>query len=168
MKTIYDLDSQTHQVDIIPDRSGKSFRVHLGEKTTDVQILQAGDGKLELLIDGRQVTAYVSPDSAKRWVTVNGQTLLLVKSSGARPRGAAHSHAAGELTAPMPGQVRAVNVSEGEPVTKGQTLLLLEAMKMEIRVQAPRGGVVKRLFVRQGQSVEREQMLIEIADSLEG
>ncbi len=84
MKTIYDLDSQTHQVDIIPDRSGKSFRVHLGEKTTDVQILQAGDGKLELLIDGRQVTAYVSPDSAKRWVTVNGQTLLLIKSSGAR------------------------------------------------------------------------------------
>lgn len=168
MKAIFDLDSQAYPVDIIPDRSGKSFRVHLGEKTTDVEILQAGAGKLELRIDGRRVTAYVSPDNAKRWVTVNGQTLLLVKSSGTRPRGAAHSHAAGELTAPMPGQVRAVNVSEGELVTKGQTLLLLEAMKMEIRVQAPRDGVVKKLSVQQGQTVEREQILIEIANASEG
>jgi pyruvate carboxylase subunit B len=62
----------------------------------------------------------------------------------------------------MPGQVRAVNVNEGDTVTKGQTLLVLEAMKMEIRVQAPHGGVVKKLFVNQGQTVEREQMLLEI------
>jgi biotin carboxyl carrier protein len=46
-------------------------------------------------------------------------------------------------------------------VTKGQTLLVLEAMKMEIRVQAPLAGVVKKLFVKQGQTVEREQILIE-------
>jgi biotin carboxyl carrier protein len=62
----------------------------------------------------------------------------------------------------MPGQVRAVNVSEGDSVTKGQTLLLLEAMKMEIRVQAPSDGIVKKLFVKQGQTVEREQILIEV------
>jgi biotin carboxyl carrier protein len=62
----------------------------------------------------------------------------------------------------MPGQVRALNVSEGDAVTKGQTLLVLEAMKMEIRVQAPRDGSVKKLFVKQGQTVEREQVLIEI------
>jgi biotin carboxyl carrier protein len=164
MKTIFDLDSQTYPVDVTPDRSGKSFRVHLGEKTVEVEILQAKDGKLELLIEGKQITAYVSSDNAKRWVTVNGRTLLLTKSSGAQPRGAAHHHAAGELTAPMPGQVRAVNVSEGESVTKGQTLLLLEAMKMEIRVQAPRDGVVKKLSVQQGQTVEREQLLVEIAE----
>ena len=68
----------------------------------------------------------------------------------------------------MPGQVRAVNVSEGDAVTKGQTLLVLEAMKMEIRVHAPRDGVVKKLLVKQGQTVEREQILIEIVDTLEG
>jgi 3-methylcrotonyl-CoA carboxylase alpha subunit len=65
----------------------------------------------------------------------------------------------------MPGQIRALNVSEAEAVTKGQTLLVLEAMKMEIRVQAPRDGVVKKLFVEQGQTVEREQVLIEIEES---
>ena len=62
----------------------------------------------------------------------------------------------------MPGQVRTVNVREGDTVTKGQTLLVLEAMKMEIRIQAPQDGVVTKSFVEQGQTVEREQILIEI------
>ena len=69
---------------------------------------------------------------------------------------------AGELTAPMPGQVRAVNVIEGESVMKGQTLMVLEAMKMEIRIQSPMDGVVKSLAVKVGQTVEREQVLVEI------
>jgi biotin carboxyl carrier protein len=165
MKLSFDFNSQSSTVDLTPSNSGKSFRATIGDRSVDVEILQANDGKLDLLIDGRHVTAYVSSNNAKRWVTVNGQTFVLSKSSDARRSGGAHHHAAGELTAPMPGQVRAVNVNEGDAVTKGQTLLLLEAMKMEIRVQAPRDGVVKKLFVRQGQTVEREQMLIEIQDT---
>lgn len=144
--------------------NGKTFTLTLDDKTIQAEVLQAENGKLNLLLDGQHVTAYVSSDNAKRWVTVNGQTFVLTKSSGVRRGGQAH-HAAGELTAPMPGQVRALNVSEGEAVTKGQTLLVLEAMKMEIRVHAPRGGVVRKLFVKEGQTVEREQILIEIEEN---
>ena len=141
--------------------SGKGYVAKLGDRTIEAQILQAKDGKLDLLIDGKHVTAYVSSDNARRWVTVNGQTFLLTKSSGAKRRSAGHDHAS-ELAAPMPGLIRAVNVNEGDAVTKGQTLLLLEAMKMEIRLQAPRDSIVKKLFVKQGQTVEREQVLIEV------
>jgi biotin carboxyl carrier protein len=157
-----------HFNDITLDISsnGKTFALILDDKTIQAEILHAEIGKLDLLIDGQRVTAYVSSDNAKRWVTVNGQTFVLTKSSGARKGGHAH-HAAGELTAPMPGQVRTVNVSEGDAVSKGQTLLVLEAMKMEIRVQAPQNGLVRKLLVKQGQTVEREQMLIEIVDTLE-
>jgi biotin carboxyl carrier protein len=157
-----------HFNDITLDISsnGKTFALTLDDKTIQAEILHAEIGKLDLLIDGQRVTAYVSSDNAKRWVTVNGQTFVLTKSSGARKGGHAH-HAPGELTAPMPGQVRTVNVSEGDAVTKGQTLLVLEAMKMEIRVQAPQYGLVRKLLVKQGQTVEREQMLIEIVDTLE-
>src|SRR5215203_4147747 len=141
--------------------SGKIYRVTIGEKTVDVEVIQSDNGKLDLLIDGKHVTAYVSSDNAKHWVTVNGQTVVLAKSTGTKRRSAGHDHAS-ELVAPMPGLVRGVNVSEGDAVTKGQTLLLLEAMKMEIRVQAPRDGAVKKLFVKQGQTAEREQVLVEI------
>jgi biotin carboxyl carrier protein len=128
-------------------------------------MIHSEHGTLDLLIDGRRVTAYVSSDNAKRWVTINGQTVVLTKSTGTRKGGHGHHHAAGELSAPMPGQVRAVNVSEGDAVTKGQTLLVLEAMKMEIRIHSPQDGVVKKLFVKQGQTVEREQILIEIEEN---
>ena len=163
MKISFDHNSETIPVDLTP--AGKSYRVAIGEQTVEVEILQAKDGRLDLLVDGKRVTAHVSADNSRRWVSVDGQTVVLTRSSGARTGGHAGHHAAGELTAPMPGQVRAVNVGEGDAVTKGQTLLVLEAMKMEIRILAPHDGVVTTLVVKQGQTVEREQVLIEIEAS---
>ena len=163
MKTTFEHDSQIFTVDLVP--AGKAFRINVTDQTMEAQILEAKEGRLELLIDGQRVTAYVSSDHAKRWVTVNGRTLVLNKPAGGRKSGGGMHHASGELIAPMPGQIRAVNVKEGETVTKGQTLLLLEAMKMEIRVQAPRNGVVKKLSVVQGQTVERDQQLVEIEET---
>ena len=145
--------------DITP--TGKSYRATMGDKTVEVEILGTQDGQLTLLIDSERVTAYVSSDNAKRWITINGRTYLFTKQSGSRKSGAKHDHS-GELTAPMPGQVRAVNVNEGDAVTKGQTLMILEAMKMEIRIQSPGDGTVKKLLMKQGDTVEREQTLIEI------
>jgi biotin carboxyl carrier protein len=162
VKVSFDHNGQSFSVDLTP--AGKSYRVRAGEEIVEAQILQAKDGKLDLLIDGKRVTAYVSSDNKRRWVTVNGRTLVFNKSTGGRRGAGGHHPVAGELTAPMPGQVRAVNVKEGQAVIKGQTLLLLEAMKMEIRVQAPRNGVVRKLSVQQGQTVEREQLLVEIEE----
>jgi len=158
MKITFD----NNTIDLTP--TGTSYRAMMGDKTIDVEILGAQDGQLNLLIDGERVTAYISSDNTKRWVTINGRTYQLTKQSGSRKSGQGHHHTAGELTAPMPGQVRAVNVSEGDTVTKGQTLMVLEAMKMEIRIQSPSDGIVKKLFVRQGETVEREQLLIEISE----
>jgi len=154
-------------IDLIPAGTGKSYRATLGDKVVDVEIIRvdAEHGKLDLLIEGEHVTAYISSDGIKRWVTINGQTVVLTRSSDARKSGHAHHHTAGELTAPMPGQVRAVNVSEGEAVTKGQTLIVLEAMKMEIRIQASMHGVVSSILVKTGQTVEREQILVKMEDS---
>jgi biotin carboxyl carrier protein len=160
VKLSFEQNSQVSRIDLIP--SGKSYRATLGDKTVTVEILQAKEGRLDLLVDGQRVTAYVSAENARRWVTIDGQTAVLTKSSGAHSRAHGHPHSAGELSAPMPGQIRAVNVRTGESVSKGQTLIVLEAMKMEIRVQAPHDGIVKKVFVQPGQTVEREQTLIEI------
>ena len=156
-------------IDLTPQ--GKSYRVTMGDKTFDVEILRADNGRLDLRIlrpsDPLSVSksafiAYVSSDGAKRWVTINGQTVVLTKpAAGTQRKGSSHDQASG-LTAPMPGLVRSVNVAEGESVSRGQTLMVLEAMKMEIRIQAKIDGVVKKLLVKQGQTVERDQVLIEI------
>jgi len=140
---------------------GQGFLITIGEQSYEVEVLRAADGQLDLLIDGRRVTAQVSSSGEARWVTMGGRTSRFIRSSGAAAGRSAHLHAS-NLTAPMPGQVRAVNVTAGEAVHKGQTLVVIEAMKMELRVQAPRDGVVGKVFVSVGQSVEREQLLIEV------
>jgi acetyl/propionyl-CoA carboxylase alpha subunit len=69
---------------------------------------------------------------------------------------------ANSLEAAMPGQVRDVLVKEGDTVEKGQTLALLEAMKMEIRVSAPEAGKIAKVLIATGQVVERGQRLFEL------
>jgi biotin carboxyl carrier protein len=151
-------DTQTLEI----NPSGDNYVATMDGKTVSVQVIRAEDGRMDLLIDGQRVNAHVSSDMAKRWVTINGQTIMLTKTSGAK-QGVRHDHAGG-LIAPMPGQVRSVAVRVGDVVKKGQTLLTMEAMKMEIRIQALKDGTVKTLHVSQGQTVEREQILIEMED----
>jgi len=157
-------DSQT--IEINPADDGYVAIMNGGSLAVQVLRVDATRGRMDLLLDERRASAHVSSDGAKRWVTVNGQTCVLTKTSGAK-RGVRHEHAGG-LTAPMPGQVRSVAVGVGEAVKKGQTLLTMEAMKMEIRIQALKEGIVSNLLVRVGQTVEREEILIEIVDRLEG
>ncbi len=151
-------DTQTLEI----NPSGDHYIATMDGKTVSVQVIRAEDGRMDLLIDGQRVNAHVSSDMAKRWVTIDGHTIMLTKTSGAK-QGVRHDHAGG-LIAPMPGQVRSVSVSVGDVVKKGQTLLTMEAMKMEIRIQALKDGTVKALHVAQGQTVEREQILIEMED----
>ncbi|HJK97086.1 MAG TPA: biotin/lipoyl-containing protein, partial [Polyangiaceae bacterium LLY-WYZ-14_1] len=73
--------------------------------------------------------------------------------------------AAGALTAPMPGQVVALRAAVGDPVTPGQVLLVLEAMKMEHAVTAPEAGTVEALPVAPGDQVEAGQVLAVVTPS---
>lgn len=66
------------------------------------------------------------------------------------------------VTAPMPGHVIRLNVVIGEQVEKGSMLMTLEAMKMENTVQSPESGIIKEVFVRQGQTVAKGEKLLEL------
>ena len=156
MKTTFD----TQTIEINPVNG--NYVANMDGQTVSFQVLRADNEKMDLLIDGKKVTAYVSSDMAKRWVTINGHTLMLTKTSGAK-KGVRHDYAGG-LIAPMPGQVRSVSVSVGDVVKKSQTLVVMEAMKMEIRIQALQDGRVKTVHVTQGETVEREQILIEMEE----
>ena len=65
----------------------------------------------------------------------------------------------GTVRSPMPGTVQAVHVTEGQPVTAGQPLVIVEAMKMEHTVTAPLDGTVAELLVKAGQQVAMDETL---------
>lgn len=78
---------------------------------------------------------------------------------------AAHRHPhAGGLEAPMPGKVIAVKVEAGQAVTRGQELLVVEAMKMENAIRAPRDGRVKSVSAKVGDAVAPGTILVELEE----
>jgi len=65
-----------------------------------------------------------------------------------------------QIKAPMPGLVLSILVSEGQEVKKGDSLFILEAMKMENMIKSPTDGTIKKIAIKQGDKVEKNEVLI--------
>jgi biotin carboxyl carrier protein len=103
--------------------------------------------------------AWAAASGDTRWVFVDGQIFELELQSGSRRRTrAAH----GSLSAPMPASVVRVDVSPGDAIRRGDTLIILEAMKMELPVRAPADGVVQAVHCKAGDLVQPGVVLIDI------
>lgn len=149
------------------ERAGEIYRAVIDGQSYEFEVLDAQPGTLSLRMAGRPATIYwaAAPSTSEgggQWLSADGCTYRLEKPRPKAARGAGDAATGETIRAPMPAQVRAVQVAEGEQVEKGQTLLLLEAMKMEIRVRAPSAGKVARLLAVEGQAVEKEQVLVEM------
>lgn len=114
---------------------------------------------LQLVIDGRMYQVAWARQNRKLWLHIDGHTYEFEQVAGSRGKATAGG-AEGSLRAPMPGQVVKVLTEEGAIVKAGNLLALLEAMKMEVRIQAPWDAKVTRVGVKQGQSVEKDQLLV--------
>ena len=162
IKTTFLATGRSYELEIRPEGGG--FHIRNGDRTLDFSFRAMGDDRFELQLPDRTVTIYAAGDGDIRWVAYGGRTYELRREPPAQSRRPGSADPAeGALRAPMPGQVRSVEVAVGDPVQKGQTLLLLEAMKMEIRIQSPHDGTVAALPVAPGEQVERDQVLVEIA-----
>ena len=105
------------------------------------------------------------PDGYVVWYEGEYREFRLDRASST---GTSHGVHDGEIEAPMPGKVTAVEVKKGEKVEKGQRLLTLEAMKMEHALTAPFDGTVVELNARAGAQVTEGQMLVKVEPEPEG
>jgi acetyl-CoA/propionyl-CoA carboxylase biotin carboxyl carrier protein len=153
-----------------------TFEVQVGESPARVARVcqqdagqtgdQAAGPRLLITLDGLTTTwtTATAPDGTV-WLSARGETWSLAPHDPLTElalAGPAGAHG-GALNAPMPGTVTLLKVAEGEPVTQGQPLLVLEAMKMEHVITAPHDGVVERLRVRQGATVAMDELLAVVA-----
>ena len=120
----------------------------------------SGPAAYTLSVDGKSHDLSVDGDR----VTVNGRTYQVSMSEGGAPAGAAAPAADGgsEVTAQMPGRVLKIIAAPGTRVEAGGTVLVLEAMKMEVQINAPEGGTVLAVEVAVGDQVANGQVLARI------
>ncbi|KFN48950.1 hypothetical protein P873_01220 [Arenimonas composti TR7-09 = DSM 18010] len=120
------------------------------------------DGRLSLRIDGRarRLRAYADADSAA--AHDGEQRLELQRVPGFRFDDSAAAGAGDRVTAPMPGRIVLVRASPGQAVAEGEELLVMEAMKMELSLKAPRAGTVAAVSATAGEFVEADTLLLSL------
>lgn len=164
MRYIATVEDKQFLVEIIDEKhvsvDGKVFEVDFESVI--------GQPVYSLIVDGKSHEGYVAQGDDHWQVLLRGRLypILVEDEREKRLRSAASSGVAetGEflLRAPMPGLIVAILVEEGQPVKKGQVLLVLESMKMQNELKAPRDGTVARIRVKANETVEQRQTLLSI------
>ena len=126
------------------------------KKVTETEALVEVNGQ-EHIVSINQIESLILPETVPQ--AAPEKKAGLKQPPSAAPVSAASADA---IIAPMPGQIKAILVREGDQVKAGQKLLIMEAMKLENKLPAPRDGRVKHILVRDGDIVSQGQELLTI------
>ena len=164
MKYITTVEDKQFLVEIIDDKhisvDGKVYEVDFESVS--------GQPVYSLIVDGKSHESYVAAGDHDWQVLLRGRLypVTVEDEREKRLRSAAGGGVAetGEfhLRAPMPGLVVTILIEEGQSIKKGQVLLILESMKMQNELKSPRDGVIGRVRVKPGETVEQKQTLLSV------
>jgi 3-methylcrotonyl-CoA carboxylase alpha subunit len=152
------LGDGVHQVSLTPSVLGYHYRLDDREGHCSLRNIDAGHCLLQC--DGHSRTFTVERIGDTLHAFADGEHFEL--SRAGRATSAGHSNADQHYRAPMNGRIVSVNVQAGASVQQGDTLLVMEAMKMEYRIRAHAGGVVTGIAVKAGDLVSEGQNLVDL------
>jgi biotin carboxyl carrier protein len=125
--------------------------------------IRIGDGVYRVEHEGRADVVYVAGSLDDRWAFWNGQVFRARAAAPRASRRSGRGDIPQALTAPMPATVIKVRVRPGDTVKKGDTIVILEAMKMELPVRSPADATVAAVHCREGQLVQPDAVLVELS-----
>ena len=164
MKYIATINEKEYTVEIVDEH-----QVIVDGVTYDVDFESvSGQQVYSMLINGDSHEAYIYPDEEEWDVLLQG-ILYPVIVEDEREKRLKSSFGSGPTTsgefylkAPMPGLVISIPVEDGQEISQGDVLIILESMKMQNELKSPRDGVVSRVRVKEGDNVERKQTLLSV------
>ena len=164
MKYVTTLDNQEFEIEVVDER-----HIRIGDRLLEVDFESViGQPVFSLILDGRSYESFVYQGDEDWEVQIRGRQYQVKvedereKRLKAAAGGGALEGGEFHLKAPMPGMVVAILLTEGQEVKKGQVMLILESMKMQNELKAPRDGVMGRVRVKAGESVEQRQTLLSV------
>jgi len=166
MKYITTVDNHEFTIELNPNNQ---ILVNGEPYTLDFEQM-ADSGVYSLLLNNHSVQAMVEERDKVYEVQILGELYQVQVQDErayrlAQARGSiADTHGEALVKSPMPGIILKVLVADGQAVTKGDKVIILESMKMENELRAPRDGLVHHVSVAAGASVEKGQVLVTIGD----
>ncbi len=159
---IFTLRETDHEVWL--SRSAADYKLHLGDAVLEVELTREGKERSILSVDGRSEPVTIALHGDTVHVHLDG-AMYTLRYSDALSRLARQSQGRGgdSIVAPMPGTVVAVHAIAGATVRRGEALLVIESMKLETTIAAPRDAVVEAVQGQLGRSFERDAVLVTLA-----
>ena len=161
MKYLTVIDDQSYEIEI--DNDGA---ILVNGELRDVDFLNLGGSLYSIITENKSLEAVIDDDEGKIAVMMGGQlfetqvlderAMLLMQRRGGL------KITSGEVNAPMPGLIVMVTVELGQNVEQGDTVVILESMKMQNELKSPVAGVVTAIHVSASQAVDKGDMLVEI------
>ncbi|MBP1530584.1 MAG: biotin/lipoyl-binding protein [Bacteroidaceae bacterium] len=147
----------------------QDFKFKINGADFSASVEEKDGGKLQVTVNGRayevEVPGHIAAAPKYKLVKPAAPAAAApVAAPAAAPAAAPKKPAAGAsaITAPLPGTITSIEVKEGDQVKEGQTVIVMEAMKMANNITAECDGTVKAIFVQQGAQVQSGDALIEI------
>jgi len=143
----------------------RKYDLTINKNSYEVTVKEVTDTEARVEVNGEEhvvtinnIESLVLPETVPTKTPEAAPTPIAIPSAAP----AATPPQAGSVTAPMPGQITAILVREGDKVTVGQKLLVMEAMKLENKLPATKDGMVKQILVRDGDIVvsQGQELLI--------
>ena len=160
-----DLDGIVHHVTILARRPHLVLSVD-GRRHVVQGLDEAGDGSRRLTIDGEPVAFVLAGSADGAIIRLDGRSFAL------RRRDAAEASAAGGganvVRAPMPGTVVLVHKRVGDHVQRGETVVTIESMKLQMKLDAPRDGEIAEIAAHEGEGFDKDAVLARLAAPAEG
>ena len=161
MQHAFKLGDAEHNLEL--SRGADGYRLHLADKAIPVDLKTGADGKAWLTLDGTHHEVVIATRGDDVFVHFDGEAYQLrYEHPLQRLAAAGQGSAEDSVRAPMPGSIVAVQVKPGDAVAKGQTLLVMESMKMETTIAAPRDGVVQAINYERAQTFDRDAVLLSL------
>ena len=139
-----------------------SFNFSFEETSHVVKVINSGHGSVEIDKDGQR-SQYTLDKIGDEWLVHSTFCDFEFRELPRYPISSSDDFGGG-LVAPMPGAILSIDIKPGDSVKKGDVLVILEAMKMEHRITAPRDGIVGSVQAEVGEQVENEQLLVTLED----
>jgi biotin carboxyl carrier protein len=162
MKYVVTVDDQTYEIGI-----NQEVQITFDEEEVDIDFASVGEGGLySLLVNNESFEAMVEERDGTWYVLMRGDlyevSVVDQRTQLLRARAGEHIPESGEIAikSPMPGLIVKIPVEPGQEVEQGQTVIILESMKMENELKAPRAGRIERINVAPRESVEQGKVLL--------
>ncbi len=162
LETLVQLRHGDTRLSAIVARHGAGYRVTTGDDTVTFDAVAIDGPGIVATIDGRRRSFWAAREG-ERLTLFDGAEAIVLELPDPLVGAEDAQHAGDEVTAPMPGLVKAIHVAPGETVARGATVAVMEAMKMELPLLAPRDGVVAEVAVGAGSQVAEGALLIALA-----